>query len=139
MTKSQIWVSAFLVLFLALFLLSRVTEEDNAHENTLPGNPMPQSNIASEELSASDLITRLGCRGCHGSELTGTRMGPKLTGMQEFWSRDELINYLRNPNSFMDRDRFKKYKEDYPGILMPSFGNVEPKDLGKISDYLLNL
>jgi len=137
MTKSQIWVASFLVLFLALFFLSRLTMEDNPVENTPPDNPVPQKDISSEEVNAPDLIARLGCKGCHGADLKGTRMGPELTGLKEFWSRDELINYLRNPNSYMDNERFLKFKEDYPGIIMPSFNNVDVKDLGKISDYLL--
>lgn len=139
MTKSQIWVSAFLVLFLALFLLSRLTKEEDAKENTPPGNPMPQTNISSENLSVPDMIGRLGCKGCHGADLEGTKMGPKLTGLEQNWSRDELINYLRNPNSYMDKDRFTKFKEMFPGVMMPSFSNVDVKDLGKIADYLLSL
>ncbi len=137
MTKSQIWVAAFLVLFLGLFLLSRLTMEDKATENIKTGNPVPQTDISSDEISAADLITRLGCRGCHGADLSGTRMGPELTGLQEYWKRDELINYLRNPNSYMDKDRFRKFKEEYPGIMMPSFNNVDVKELGKVADYLL--
>ncbi len=139
MTKSQIWVSAFLVLFLALFLLSRLTKEEEVKENTLPVNPMPQTNISSENISVPDMIGRLGCKGCHGAELEGTRMGPQLTGLQQYWSRDELINYLRNPNSYMDKERFAKFKEQFPGVMMPSFNNVDVKDLGKIADYLLSL
>jgi len=139
MTKSQIWVAAFLALFLGLFLLLKLTQEKDASENTPPGNPTPQTSMSSDELSAPDLITRLGCRGCHGNDLAGTRMGPQLTGLKENWSRDELINYLRNPNSYMDRDRFRKFKEEYPGIMMPSFGNVDVKDLGIISEFLLGL
>jgi cytochrome c553 len=139
MTKSQIWVASFLVIFFILFIIGQITKEDEAQLNTPPGNPMPQSNIASDEISAPDLITRLGCRSCHGGELQGTRMGPALTGLSANWTRDELLNYLRNPNSFMEKARFKKFREEYPGIMMPSFGNVEVKDLGKISDYLLTL
>jgi hypothetical protein len=67
-------------------------------------------------------------------------MGPSVKGLKEFWSnRDNLINYLRNPNSFMDADRFKEYKVKYPNGIMPSYGNKDVKDLGKIADYLLGL
>jgi hypothetical protein len=139
MTKSQIWVAAFLVTFLVLFFLVHLTKEDEAIDNVPPGNPVPQTNISSEELSAPDLISRLGCKSCHGNDLDGTKMGPGLTNVSEYWNRDELINYLRNPNSYMEKERFRKFREEYPGILMPSFGNVEVKDLGRIADYLLGL
>jgi len=137
MTKPQIWVATFLALFILLFLLSRLTKEDTV--STTTESPIPQTGMTSEELSAKELINKLGCITCHGNELQGTRMGPSLYHVSEFWSRDKLINYLRNPSSFADTERFKKYIEQYPGMIMPAFGNIEVKDLGKIADYLLEL
>ncbi len=64
-------------------------------------------------------------------------MAPELANLKEFWSKDKLINYLRNPNSFMDSDRFKAYRDKYPGTIMPSFDNISVQDLGKIAEYLL--
>jgi hypothetical protein len=139
MTKSQIWVAAFLILFAILFMMVRLTMVDEDISHTPAGNPVPQTDISSDSVTPANLISRLGCRGCHGAELEGTRMGPALTNMTQYWSRDELISYLRNPNSFMNKDRFRKYQEEYPGILMPSFSNVDVKDLGTIADYLLGL
>jgi mono/diheme cytochrome c family protein len=137
MTKSQIWVASFLLLFLLLFLLSRLTRTDEEPRQHPAGNTAPQTDMSAEGISAADLITRQGCRGCHGKELEGTRMGPPLRNMNEYWSRSELINYMRNPSSYMDKDRFKKFQEQYPGVIMPSFSNVDVKDLGRIADYLL--
>jgi hypothetical protein len=37
----------------------------------------------------------------------------------------------------MTDDRFKEYRNKYPGQIMPSYGNKDIKDLGKIVDYLL--
>jgi cytochrome c2 len=138
MTKSQIWVSAFLLIFLVLFLMVQLTKNDDISQAPT-GNPMPQTDISSDAITPAGLISRLGCRGCHGADLEGTRMGPPLQNMAQYWSRDELINYLRNPNSYMDKERFRKFQQDYPGIIMPSFSNVDVKDLGTISDYLLQL
>jgi mono/diheme cytochrome c family protein len=139
MTKPQIWVAAFLALFILLFLVGRISKNTGTPQPET-SNPVPQTEqMTSEEVPGSELVRRLGCLGCHGSNLEGTRMGPALTGLQEYWNRDNLINYLRNPNSYMDKDRFKAYKEKYLGIVMPSFGNVNVKDLGKVSDYLLSL
>ncbi len=138
MTKPQIWVATFLALFILLFLLSRLTKEENTASTTTE-SPIPQTGMSSDELSAKELINKLGCITCHGTELQGTRMGPPLYGIAEYWSRDKLINYLRNPTSFSDTERFKKYTDQYPGMIMPAFGNIEVKDLGKIADYLLEL
>jgi len=139
MTKPQIWVAAFLALFILLFLLSQLTKEKNTGDSNISESPVPQTDMSSEELSAKDLINKLGCITCHGPELQGTRMGPSLYHVSEYWSRDKLINYLRSPSAFADTERFREYKEQFPGMIMPAFGHVDVKDLGKIADYLLEL
>jgi mono/diheme cytochrome c family protein len=83
-------------------------------------------------------MVRLGCTNCHGDDLNGTQMAPPLKNIKDFWSKDKLTNYLRNPESFMDSDRFKAYRDKYPGTIMPSFGNINVQELGKIAEFLLN-
>jgi hypothetical protein len=65
--------------------------------------------------------------------------GPSLIGLGEYYSRKDLIAYLRNPKSFMDSERLKIYREQFPGIIMPNYSNKDVKDLGKIADFLLGL
>jgi cytochrome c2 len=138
MTKPQIWVAAFLLLFIVLFMIGRLTKEEETMKDFSGMNDSAMGQQSSEELTGDKLIQSFGCINCHGSNLAGTNMGPSLKGLTEFWSsRDNLINYLRNPNSFMDKDRFKEYKVKYPNGIMPSYGNKDVKDLGKIVDYLL--
>ena len=139
MTKPQIWVAAFLALFILLFLLQRATKQEETKNPNLSTNTVPQSNISSENISGKDLIGRIGCYNCHGNDLAGTSQGPSLIDIKKYWSRDQLINYLRNPNSFMSGDRFQDYKAKYPNVIMPSYTNIDVKDLGKIAEYLLQL
>lgn len=140
MTKPQIWVAAFLLLFIVLFMIGRLTKEEEVMKDFSEMNNNPMGEQTTQELSGDKLVQSFGCSNCHGSDLAGTNMGPSLKGLKEFWSsRDNLINYLRNPNSFMDSDRFKEYKAKYPNGIMPSYGNKDVKDLGKIADYLLTL
>lgn len=139
MTKPQIWVASFLTLFILLFLLSQLTKEEEKGNTTTVESPVPQTSMSSEVLTAKELINKLGCVTCHGAELQGTKMGPRLKDITGYWGRDKLINYLRNPSSFEDTERFRKFKEQYPGMIMPSFNHIEVKDLGKIADYLLEL
>ena len=139
MTKPQIWVAAFLALFILLFVLSRVTKENKTTIDSAIGSPNPQSNMTSQDLTAEQLINKLNCTTCHGTDIKGTKMGPSLYHVSEFWTRDNLINYLRNPTSFSDTKRFQDYTEKFPGMIMPTFGNINVKDLGKIADYLLKL
>ncbi len=139
MTKSQIWVASFLVLFLILFFLGRVSKNVDTENGQAATSPMPQTNMTSEELTGEQLVSQLGCVNCHGSDLNGTKMGPSLHAVKDNWSRDKLINYLRNPSSYMDADRFKEFQKQYPGVNMPSFGNIQVKELGKVAEYLLGL
>lgn len=139
MTKPQIWVAAFLTLFILLFLLQKATKKDEQESSNLVVNTMPQSNMSSENISGKELVARIGCYNCHGSDLGGTSQGPSLAGIKQYWSRDQLINYLRNPNSFMNSNRFKDYKQKFPNVMMPSYNNIDVKDLGKIAEYLLQL
>ena len=112
MTKPQIWIAAFLALFILLFLLSRLTKESETDQSTPPvDSPVPQTNLSSEDLSPQELMTKLGCVTCHGNDLKGTRMGPSLYNVSEYWSRDKLINYLRNPSSYSDTERYKNYQQ----------------------------
>jgi hypothetical protein len=38
----------------------------------------------------------------------------------------------------MDNERFEVFKEKFPNVIMPSFGNVNVQELGKLAEYLLN-
>ena len=135
MTNAQKWVAAFLGLFLILFLLGKVTKKDDSTD-AIPQMTMGQA-AASQAADGLGLIKQSGCITCHGSELQGTKIAPALTGLKEFWNRDKLINYLRNPSSFGTDERFVKFKEKYKNIMMPSYNNLDVKDLGKIADHLL--
>ena len=138
MTKPQIWVAVFLLVFIVLFMIGRLTKEEEVMKDLSGMNNSSMGEQTTSELTGDKLIQTFGCINCHGADLAGTNMGPSLKGIKEFWSsRDNLINYLRNPNSFMDKDRFKEYKVKYPNGIMPSYGNKDVKDLGKIADYLL--
>jgi len=138
MTKTQIWLAGFLAVFFLLLVLGRLFKNDSDSKPKTSGNMMSQQQSAEQgDLSAEELINKFACAGCHGAGLSGGPNGPALAGLKTEWSRDNLINYLRNPNSFMDKDKFKAYRGKYSNTLMPPFNNVDIKDLGKIADYLL--
>ncbi len=135
MTKPQIWIASFLALFILLFILQRVTKEEEKFVPVPMGNL--QNQPSDKNLSAQELITNFGCSNCHGISLEGTKQGPALKDISKNFGRGKLIAYLRNPGSFVGSERFQKYREQYPGVIMPNFGNKDVKDLGKIADYLL--
>ena len=138
MTKPQIWVAMVLVLFVLLLVLELNTNRSDEQKKVMP-NQQTQMSESARPSTADQLVASLGCTGCHGADLSGTRMAPDLHTVSKYWSRDKLINYLRNPSSYMDSGRFKNYKAQYPNVMMPSFSNIDVRELGKIADYLLNL
>ena len=136
MTKPQIWVAAVLVVFFLLFFLEKNTQRSDVQQKTMP-SLTTGTEQSSKTKTPDQLVATLGCTGCHGGDLAGTRMAPALRNLKQNWSRDGLINYLRSPSSYMDSERFKNFKAQYQSIIMPSFSNIDIKDLGKIADYLL--
>lgn len=137
MTNAQKWIAAFLGIFLFLFILSKVTQkEDDYFEET--ENYESRTEEPAQKISGLTLINRIGCTNCHGVDLKGTKLAPNLYGAKEYWKRDNLINYLRNPLSYSGDERFEAYKEKYKTI-MPAYNNIDVKDLGIIADYILSL
>ena len=139
MTNAQKWVTAFLGLFLILFLLERVTkkEEPSVVSPSMSGQNSRQSAKVSSNADGPTLMQEIGCVSCHGDDLKGTQMAPALSEIKKNWSRDELINYLRNPSSYNGGKRFDEYRAAYKNTIMRSFSNIDVKELGKIADYLL--
>lgn len=138
MTKPQIWVAAFLAAFILLFILQKATKKEEAPQRDLSSqmnNQMMEENTT--ELTATQLVSNFGCTNCHGNDLAGTNLAPALNNLTQYWGKESLLNYLRNPNDFMNDARFQEYKQKYPNQIMPSYGNKDIKDLGKIVDYLL--
>lgn len=140
MTKPQIWVAAFLVVFILLFMLQKLTQEEEKPRDFSGqmNNQMMEENTTGSDLTAEQLISNFGCTNCHGGDLQGTQMAPALTNLSQYWGKESLLNYLRNPNDFMNEKRFIEYKEKYPNQIMPPYGNKDIKDLGKIVDFLLS-
>ena len=136
MTNAQKWVAAFLGLFLILFMLQRMTQDEEIYDDVdFYGGTDVQESADARALS---LINRMNCVSCHGVDFNGTKLGPSLYTAKEYWSRDNLINYLRNPSSYNGDERFEAYKKEFNSI-MPSFSNQDVKDLGVVADYLLRL
>lgn len=140
MTNAQKWVAAFLGLFILLFLLSRIVKQDDVEVPQEIDKYMQDSSDGTEEVSGFTLIEQNGCMSCHGDDLKGRqKLGPNLYNAKKHWDKDELINYLRNPSDYSRDSRFDEYKNQFGNVMMPSYENLDVKDLGKIADYILNL
>jgi cytochrome c2 len=146
MTNAQKWVAGFLILFVFLFVLLKITEDEETVSSTEQYNQEQQQQQQEEESKFTGdekqdgltLIQNNGCTSCHGQDLKGTNLAPGLYNVSQHWDRKGLINYLRNPDEYSGDDRFEKLSEEYSTI-MPGYDNLEVKELGKMSDYLLSL
>ncbi|MFH1195209.1 MAG: cytochrome c [bacterium] len=139
MTNAQKWVAAFLVIFVLLFVLNSLTSKDDSEIDQTNYSDSGNNTNADDEMDGMAVMRSIGCTSCHGSDLAGTKMAPSLKEISDHWNRNTLINYLRNPNSYNSDPRFENYKLMYPNIVMPAYGNVDVKQLGKMADYLLKL
>lgn len=135
MTNAQKWVLAAFIVFIALLVIGRYSQSIEA--DSVLGYDS-QSNESVEQMDGMELITKTGCTSCHGGDLKGTAMAPSLFEAKNYWTRDKLINYLRNPSSYSGDARFDAYRQKYRA-LMPSYNNIDVKQLGVIADYLLHL
>lgn len=135
MTNAQKWVLAVFIVFILLLVIGRYSKTSET-EAMLGYDSMGNQNT--EQLDGMGLITKIGCTSCHGKDLKGTAMAPSLYEVKNYWTRDKLINYLRNPSSYSGDARFDAYREKYRA-LMPSYNNIDVKQLGIIADYLLQL
>lgn len=139
MTNAQKWVAAFLFLFVILFAISRLTKEDASSDFDFDFYGGEEQTQSASGLDGLTLAQRIGCSSCHGVDLRGTRQAPSLVNVKDHWNRTELINYLRNPSSYGNDQRFIDYKKQFPNVIMPAYETVDVKELGAIADYILSL
>ena len=142
MTNAQKWVAVFLAVFIFLFALSVLVKKDDVptHEDMENYVQDGSSESSVQEVSGLTLIKQNACTSCHGQDLKGNgNLGPSLYNAKAHWTRDELINYLRNPSDYSNDPRFAKYSTRFKNIMMPSFENLDVKDLGMMAEYILNL
>ena len=142
MTNAQKWVTVVLAAFIFLFILSDILKEDTIirHDDFQNYGTGEFNEERSQDAPGLALIKQNGCLACHGQDLRGNpNLGPSLYNAKKHWNRDKLINYLRSPLDYSRDPRFAEYKNQFRNIMMPSYENLDVKDLGTISDYLLGL
>lgn len=139
MTNAQKWVSAFLVLFILLLVLSKITNRQESE--TYEAEKMVTENVESpanesSEISVEDLLANNRCYTCHGNDLNGTGMGPSLAKISENWEKISLVSYFKNPKAFLSNPRMAVIKENYNRD-MPAQETMTQEELETLADYLL--
>lgn len=61
-------------------------------------SPVPvQSSAAGDTNNGAKLVQANGCAGCHGANLMGGSIGPKLYGIEHQLSRDQIADFIVHP------------------------------------------
>lgn len=89
--------------------------------------------------SGARVYAAQGCALCHGSDATGSSLGPTLHGKAAFWTREKLIEYLKAPVAYAEKDaRLSRQKKKY-SLPMSQFDKVPEDELGLVADFVLHL
>lgn len=136
MTNAQKWVSIFLVLFVILLALSKLTSRNEDETNNSSDK---YNSTQTEQMSQAEiLISNNKCMDCHGSKLDGSNSGPSLMKVGQNWTKEDLISFLKNPRAFSDDSRIEQYKGKYRKS-MPAVDKMNDNDLNILADHLMNL
>ncbi|NOX66326.1 MAG: cytochrome c [Chlorobi bacterium] len=136
MTNAQKWVSIFLVLFVILLALSKLTSRN---EDETTNSSDKYNSTQTEQMSQAEiLISNNKCMDCHGQNLDGSASGPSLAKVGQNWTKEDLLTFLKNPPAFSDDPRIQQYKGKYRKS-MPAVDKMNDNELNILADHLMNL
>jgi len=136
MTNAQKWVSIFLVLFVILLALSKLTSrnEDESYDSSNRYNSTQTEQISQVEI----LISNNKCMDCHGPNLDGSASGPSLTKVGQDWTKEELLKFLKDPRAFSNDPRVQRHKGKYR-MGMVSVDKLNDEELSILANHLMTL
>ena len=88
--------------------------------------------------SPEALYIDLGCAKCHGDARQGQRSGPPLVKIGDHWNEASLLEYLKDPKTFVKSNPRLSYLNEQYAIAMPAFRNTNEEDLRKLAEFILN-
>lgn len=136
MTNAQKWVAGFLLLFVLLLALSKMTERGESKKDSY-SSMEAESNQTTTAISVENILANNRCYICHGRDLQGSGMGPSLAKVGENWKKPSLVSYFQNPTAFLNNQRMVALKDQYNRD-MPAFENLTQEELNALADYLIN-
>jgi mono/diheme cytochrome c family protein len=85
------------------------------------------------------LFASQGCTLCHGADGAGTVFGPTLQGKRQYWTREKLMEYLKNPVAYAEKDKRLSEQARRFTLPMQRFDKLKPEELGALADYVLTI
>lgn len=135
MTNAQKWVSVFLVLFVLLLALSKLTDREEQTNDSYYSEETVSSSEP-KELNVENLLANNKCYVCHGRDLNGSGMGPSLANLSKNWKAENLASYLENPKAFLNNPRMAILKDKF-GTEMPAAKDLTSEELNALAEYLI--
>jgi cytochrome c2 len=79
----------------------------------------------------------LGCAKCHGPAREGKRSGPPLVKLEDHWDEEGLMQYLRDPKTFVEANPRLSYMDEQYPIAMPAFAHTDDDQLRELAVFIL--
>jgi mono/diheme cytochrome c family protein len=139
MTNAQKWVTAVLVIFILLLVLSKMTKREDSeteYEDTYAPEKVETDAKPSSGIYVGDLLANNRCFTCHGNDLNGTGMGPSLANVGDNWNKADLVSYFKNPKAFFNNPRMAKLKGNFKTD-MPAQEKMTQEELEALAEHLL--
>ena len=93
---------------------------------------------AHDDPPGTRLFAKHNCVLCHGENGEGKTTGPPLSGLREHYSKQQLLEFLRNPESYARHDdRLRRQLEGYVAM-MPGYGYLDSLELEQLADHVLS-
>ena len=94
---------------------------------------------ASAADAGKELFSAKNCVMCHGDNGEGRSSAPALRMLKQYYTKNQLIEYLKDPNAYADKTpRLAERRGMYPRM-MPSFKSSEAAELEQLAEYVLSL
>ncbi|MEO0651221.1 MAG: c-type cytochrome [Planctomycetota bacterium] len=113
-----------------------------------PAEPAPtteevaeQTGLATADLErAKELYESNNCWTCHGRDGVGAVGGPELEGLAAHWTREDLADFLKDPDAWVQKDeRVAGLADQYPVKMVRPITPLAPNDRLRLADWLLTL
>ena len=80
------------------------------------------------------------CNGCHGAAGGGGMLGPSLQGLTEYWTAEELAEFIANPAPFVsERPRLREMLEIDYKMPMTANATLTADERRALAEWVLGL
>ncbi len=98
--------------------------------------PVPDSPAAAHG-QALEIYRRARCDRCHGENRQGTKDAPPIANLGEFWTEDDLVTYLADPQSAVETNERLQVLVARYRLIMPGYKVLSEEERRALARYLM--